>query len=107
MRLSPLSNRRHPGESFKTYQARRRTVNAAVKVVLKGKMAHVSSEAIVLPLSGVDVKIDRAILNQHVRDVTLTPDGKARVGRTKGVTYGRPAPKAKRPGAARRKALRQ
>jgi hypothetical protein len=53
------------------------------------------------------VKIDRAILNQHVRDVTLTPDGKARVGRTKGVTYGRPAPKAKRPGAARRKALRQ
>jgi len=82
--------KRHPDESFKDYQIRRRTVNAATKVALRGKLGFVSSRALVLPLPGVDVKTDHAIVTQQIRNVTVTPDGKARVGRTKGITYRKP-----------------
>lgn len=96
--MSPLSNARHPGETQEEYRARRKTVNKAVKVVLRGKLAHGSSEVQILPLAGVDVGVDKAIGNGRLRDVklmTVTRKDKTirqfRVGRTKGITYRKPA----------------
>ena len=56
----------------------------------RSTFAHVSSRVLTLPLAGVDVKLDHAIVNEKIRDVTLVtaPDGKQfRVGREKGTTY--------------------
>lgn len=95
---------RMPGENFAAYRKRRATVNRAVRVYLRGRMAHVSTQPVVLPLLGVDAAIDEQILQGKLRDVKLvTPQGallppfgpkaarppapQFRVGRTKGVTY--------------------
>ena len=60
----------------------------------RSTFAHVSSRVLTLPLAGVDVKLDRAIVDGKIRGVTLmtAPDGKQfRVGREKGTTYRHPS----------------
>ena len=97
-------------ESRSAYVKRRATGNRLVDSMLRGRIArHESSRALQLPPAGEDVAIDHAIIRQQIRDVTVVvppvipppfgPSGAAapkgfRVGRTKGVTYRRPVPKA-------------
>lgn len=85
-----LSNARMTGEPFPAYQARRRAVNEAVRTHLAGRMAHVSSSPVVLPLPGVDSQADAQVLAGRYRDAKLVtlPGGKQiRVARTKGISY--------------------
>ena len=85
-------NHRMAGETFKAYRARLRTVAKAIKLYLKGRLAHKASTPAELPLPGVDSRADEAVLRGQYRDaVTVTrPDGKQiRLARTKGVSYRR------------------
>ena len=89
--MNHLNPARYRGEDFLAYKARRKAVNAAVKLHLRGELRHTAAHVTpALPLAGVDAAVDQAILGGKLRDVTLVTlkDGKQfRVGRTKGVTH--------------------
>lgn len=90
--MNALSNARHPGEKFQDYKARLKLVGRKLKQYLRGRMAHVSTEIVHMPVLGADVMVDEAIQRGDYRDLKLVtkPDGTViRVGRTKGVTYWR------------------
>ena len=104
-----LQNHRGHAESFRAYRARRRATNKALKLRLKGRLAYVSTEPVTLPLLGVDAKVDEAVLQGRLADVKLiTLPGpiknrlgqrvgtgqQVRIGRTKGVTFKYPVPRA-------------
>lgn len=92
--MQHTTNARLPGEDFKAYRARLRTVSAGIKRYLRGTMVCATASAVTLPLPGVDSQADEAVLRGQFRDVALLtlPDGKQiRVARTKGVTYRKPA----------------
>ena len=85
-----LSNARHPGEKFPDYKARLKLVGRKLKQYLRGRMAHVSTEIVHLPVLGADVAVDEAIQRGDYRDLKLDrkSDGTViRVGRTKGDTF--------------------
>ncbi len=95
-------NHRMPGESFKTYRARRRTVAKAIKLHLKGRVAFKSSDVVSYPAVGLRPDLDTAITKDLERGLlrNLVPvpmaDGTVRrVGRTKGTSFRYPVPRAK------------
>ena len=95
-------NHRMEGESFKAYRARRRYTARAVKQHLKGRLAFESSRLVQIPGIGIDAAVDAAVLRGLYRDLTPTfVDGKpVRIGRTKGVSFRYPVPRAEARAAA-------
>ncbi len=89
-----INPKRLPGEKFKTYRARLREAHAAIKVYLKGRMAHPSSSIVVIPVLGADPQADAAVISGKLRDVVdvkLKDGTETRIGRTKGIPYCTPA----------------
>jgi hypothetical protein len=95
-----LSNARHAFETREMRKARKAKLDELVSLKLRGTFAHISSRCLTLPAAGVDVKIDHAIVNQQIRDVTEmkmvatrnrfgqpVAFDYVRVGREKGTTY--------------------
>jgi hypothetical protein len=102
--IRELNNARLPGEKFKTYQARRRTMNAAVKLHCRGRMSFKSCDVVSYPEIGKDLKLDAAIVKDVERGllvdlvpVTMRDGSIRRVGRVKGTTYRRFPEGQKRP----------
>lgn len=94
-------NHRMPGESFKAYRARRRTIAKAIKLHCKGRLAVKSCDVVNYPEIGRDLKLDAAITKDLERGllvdlvpVTLRDGSIRRVGRTKGVSFRYPVPRA-------------
>ena len=92
--IHQLSNARMPGEKFSAFQARRKTMAAAIKLHCRGRMAHKSCDVVSYPAVGLDPKLDTAIqkdvergLLRDLVPVALTDGTIRRFGRTKGVTY--------------------
>lgn len=97
-----LTNARHAFEPFWMYRKRRAKWSALIAQKLLGTYAHISSRALTLPAAGVDAKLDWAIVDEKIRDVTEvkqpisrnkfgqpTAFNYVRVGREKGTTYRR------------------
>ena len=101
-------NHRMAGETFKAYRARLRTVAKAIKLYLKGRLAHKASTPAEIPLPGVDSRADKAVLRGQYRAASVVvsppprlpwPHGpravkgpapkQIRLARTKGVSYRR------------------
>ena len=92
MKTAP-SNARQPGENLKACKARLKQTGQQIKAYLKGRLVHISTQIVRLPVLGADATVDEAVLRGQYRDVRLVtlPDGKQmRVGRTKGVAYRKP-----------------
>ena len=90
-----LPAKRYSSESFERYKARRKSVNTAVKRHPKGRMAHVASQIVELPMpehTGPEAAEEIRRGNYCDLVTVVRSDGAlARVGRTKGVAYKRPA----------------
>ena len=54
-------NHRMPGEAFRSYRARLRSVAKAVRLHLRGRMAHKATEPVIGPSVGVDPQFDEAV----------------------------------------------
>lgn len=94
-------NHRMPGEKFSAYRARRRTVNKAIRLHLKGRMAFKSCDVVSYPAVGLRPDLDTAItkdlergLLRNLVPVTLADGTVRRIGRTKGVSFRYPVPRA-------------
>jgi hypothetical protein len=92
--LNPFSPLNRRLAAFRRYQERRRADNEATGLKLSGRWFFISSRPLTLPLSGVDMKVDHAVVNQQIRDVTLITKKNGeqfRVGREKGTSYRHPS----------------
>ena len=90
--ISPslLKPARAPGESFPAYRRRRAAGNRAVKLHLKGRWAHVSSEPVIVE-DTFDYRM-RVLDGSIVRPTyyTAVNGDKMIAGQTRGVTYRKP-----------------
>ena len=88
-----LSPARLSGESFAAYKIRRAAGNRRPAP----RFRHVSTEIVLLPVIGADAAVDRAVIAGNYRDLVVValPDGRQmRRGRTKGVSFRYPVPRA-------------
>lgn len=95
MSKSLLSPARLPGEDFATYKARRAGVAMAMENSIRARpLVHVSTQLLALPLKGADEKVEEDIRAGHAvviyPEVTMANGNRARLARTKGVTYRKP-----------------
>ncbi len=100
-------NHRMKGEPFKAYRARRKSIQRAIDLHLKGRMAHKSCDVVSYPEVGRSPQLDAAIVKDQERGllrdlvpVTMRDGSIRRVGRVKGATYAHPVPRAQARAAA-------